>query len=117
MDGNSGAGNGVFLDIGVNNEKIHTSLNTLFFKKEKIYGNIIVRPRLAGDKIELLGRKGTKTIKKLFIELKIPVYERNRIPLICDEKEVLAIPGIGISSRHAAESSENALAVIFRSIE
>ncbi len=106
-----------FLDIGVNNEKIHTSLNTLFFKKEKIYGNIIVRPRLAGDKIELLGRKGTKTIKKLFIELKIPVYERNRIPLICDEKEVLAIPGIGISSRHAAESSENALAVIFRSIE
>lgn len=106
-----------FLDIDAENEKIHTSFNTFFFKKDNIYGNIIVRPRLAGDKIELLGKKGTKTIKKLFIELKIPVYQRNKIPLICDEKEVLAIPGIGISSKHADQSSENALAVIFRSIE
>lgn len=105
-----------FLDICSESEKIHTSFNTFFFKKDNIYGNIIVRPRLAGDKIELLGKKGTKTVKKLFIELKIPVYERDRIPLICDEKEVLAIPGIGVSSKHAAKSSENALTVICRKI-
>jgi tRNA(Ile)-lysidine synthetase-like protein len=54
-------------------EKINTSFNTFFFKKDKICGNIVVRPRLTGDTFKIDGRSGTKTVKKLFIELKIPV--------------------------------------------
>lgn len=104
-----------FLENSSKTEKIHTSFNTFFFKKNNICGNIVVRSRKIGDRIELYGKKGTKTLKKLFIDMKIPVYKRNSIPVICDEKEVLAIPGIGISSKHAAENDDEALKVCWRS--
>jgi tRNA(Ile)-lysidine synthase len=89
--------------------KIYTSFNTFFFKKDKIYGKIKVRPRTAGDIIELKGRGGHKTLKKLFIDLKIPRQMRELIPVIADEKGVLAVFGIGADLRALAEDRENTL--------
>ena len=66
-------------------------------------GTIKVRSRLSGDSIRLLG--GTKSLKKLFIDRKIPAPIRNRIPVLSDERGVLAVYGIGIHPR--PEESEN----------
>lgn len=56
-------------------------------------GNIVVRSRAAGDTITLNG--GTKTLKKLFIDRKIPAAHRGRIPIIADDRGVLGVCGIG----------------------
>jgi len=56
-------------------------------------GPVQIRPRQAGDTIRLQG--GTKSLKKLFIDRKIPAHYRGRIPVIADERGVLAVYGIG----------------------
>ena len=64
---------------------------------EPIYpqGPVTVRSRQSGDAIRLTG--GTKTLKKLFIDRKIPASERCRIPVITDSRGILAVHGIGIN--------------------
>lgn len=56
-------------------------------------GKMIVRSRQSGDVIRLSG--GTKSLKKLFIDRKIPEAERMQIPVITDDEGILCIYGIG----------------------
>lgn len=63
-------------------------------------GTIVVRPRQEGDKICLSG--GTKSLKKLYIDRKIPAIRRNRIPVIADDGGVLAVCGIGYDRNRTA---------------
>jgi tRNA(Ile)-lysidine synthase len=56
-------------------------------------GNLLVRSRLPGDAIRLPG--GTKSLKKLFIDRKIPASMRPYIPVVVDDMGILGIPGIG----------------------
>jgi len=58
-------------------------------------GSLTLRSRKEGDTITLPG--GTKTLKKLFIDKKIPADQRNRIPVIVDENGVVWVEGIGPS--------------------
>ena len=54
---------------------------------------MIVRSREAGDTIRLSG--GSKSLKKLFIDKKVPASLRDFIPVIADDEGVLAVAGIG----------------------
>lgn len=63
-------------------------------------GKIQIRPRQAGDKIRLSG--GTKTLKKLFIDRKIPAAVRGQIPVVCDAAGVLGVYSIGVNLDRAA---------------
>ena len=58
---------------------------------------LLLRSRRAGDKLRLPG--GTKTLKKLFIDKKIPVWERERIPVLADDDGLVAVMGIGPDCR------------------
>ena len=53
----------------------------------------MIRSREEGDSIRLSG--GTKTLKKLFIDQKIPAPQRSRVPVIVDDAGVVAVLGIG----------------------
>ena len=73
-------------------------------------GNLIVRGRQSGDTIRLPG--GTKSLKKLFIDRKIPAARRNTLPVICDERGILGVYEIGVNMDRAAGSlSEAAIRV------
>ena len=65
-------------------------------------GEIFIRSRQSGDTIRLSG--GTKSIKKLFIDRKIPASRRESIPILCDEAGILGIPGIGVNLDRAART-------------
>ena len=65
-------------------------------------GPVMVRSRCSGDEIRLSG--GTKTLKKLFIDRKIPAPMRCRIPVLADDKGVLAVAGMGIHLDRAAKT-------------
>lgn len=56
-------------------------------------GEIIVRSRQTGDKIRLQG--GTKSLKELMVDRKIPAQQRSSIPVLADGEGVLAVWGIG----------------------
>ena len=64
-------------------------------------GTVVLRAREAGDAIRLPG--GTKSLKKLFIDKKIPASQRLRIPVIGDEAGVLAVYGFGVNLDRKAE--------------
>lgn len=56
-------------------------------------GTVHLRSRLSGDEIRLSG--GTKSLKKLFVDRKIPASQRPMIPVIADDSGVLGVYGIG----------------------
>jgi tRNA(Ile)-lysidine synthase len=63
-------------------------------------GELFLRPRITGDTIRLPG--GSKSLKKLFIDRKIPASRRNAIPVLCDEEGILGVYQIGVNQNRAA---------------
>ena len=63
-------------------------------------GDVYIRSRQTGDAIRLPG--GTKSLKKLFIDRKIPATQRDSVPVICDDLGILAVGGIGVNLDRAA---------------
>ena len=58
-----------------------------------VEGTPVLRSRQSGDCMRLSG--GSKSLKKLFIDRKIPAAQRCRIPVIVDDRGVLGVYGIG----------------------
>lgn len=88
-----------------NTDKIHKSLNLFLIPCDKIEGELVLRPRCEGDDIKLSNRP-TKTIKKMFIEAKVPKHLREKIPVIADDEKVFAVFGFGCDVRRCAQSEE-----------
>ncbi len=53
---------------------------------------LTIRPRQTGDKIRLSG--GTKTVKKLLIDAKIPLQDRARIPVLERDGRIVSVWGV-----------------------
>ena len=99
----------------INNcKEIHNSFNIFCFKSDSICGNIFVMSRLEGEKIRLNGRNCTKTLKKLFSEAKLNGENKSLIPVLYDEKGVLAVYGFGIAERSAPEIGDNVIKIEIR---
>ncbi len=63
-------------------------------------GNVILRSRREGDSIRLPG--GTKSLKKLFIDRKIPADRRLTIPVLADDEGILGVYSIGVHQDRVA---------------
>lgn len=61
------------------------------FPKEAIVMPLAVRTRKTGDRISL--QCGTRSLKKWMIDQKIPKNLRERLPVVCDARQVLAVAG------------------------
>ena len=59
----------------------------------KSSGELILRSRESGDSMRLPG--GTKSLKKLYIDRKIPAARRAGVAVLADAEGVLAVDGIG----------------------
>jgi tRNA(Ile)-lysidine synthase len=95
--------------------KINNSFNNFFFKSDSICGKIVIRPRKAGDAMNTPG--GRKTLKKLFIEKKIPALTRCLTPVIADDEKVLAVFGIGQDRSLAPEPGEAGVKITIKKRE
>lgn len=60
---------------------------------------LVVRARQVGDDVTLPGRP-RRSLKKLFIDQKIPRLERDTIPVLADGDGVLAVAGLGPNTAH-----------------
>lgn len=81
---------------------------------DKIGKNAVFRTRRAGDRFCQAGRGVTKTVKKLFNELKIPQSERDHVlMLVANGNEVLWIDGVGIAECVKVTEDTQKVAIIY----
>lgn len=64
---------------------------------EKIQGELIARSWRSGDRMTPLGMQGRKKLHDMFIDAKIPRWERYSIPVICDDEKIVWAPGLAVS--------------------
>ena len=63
-------------------------------------------------------RGGTKSLKKLYNEYKIPLCERKQLPVLCDDEGIVWIARIGVAERCAADkTTKKVYAVSFEVFE
>ena len=77
-------------------------------------GPLVLRFRHSGDSIRLFG--GSRSLKKLFIDRKIPAAQRDRIPVIADNRGLVGVRGIGASLDRQANAFP-AIQIRFENIE
>ena len=100
-------GVGILLSREKNIENCKKSY-TIDIDCDKINSDIVLRSRKAGDKINLLA--GSKSVKRLFIDEKIPASKRDSIPLLAVDSNVIWIKDLKTSSYFMAnENSRNIL--------
>lgn len=68
--------------------------NHCFIDADKIKGNLLIRSRQNGDKIVPKGMQGSKKVKDIFIDNKIPAPKRAHVPIICDEQGIIWLAGV-----------------------
>ena len=68
----------------------------------KSQGDLFLRSRQTGDVLRLSG--GTRSLKRILIDRKIPAAQRDHIPVLCDEAGILGVYSIGVNLNRAAEA-------------
>jgi len=90
------------------NNKISKNNNSILIDSDKVKGQLKVRNRKNGDKFQPLGMKGSKKVKDYFIDQKIPVRLRDKIPLICDDENIIWIVGHRMNHKYRiTDKTEN----------
>ena len=95
-------------------DRVNKSFTSFLFKTGDLCGRMTVRSRREGDFIRIHGRGGSKTLKKLFNELRVPARERSLIPVLADDGGVLAICGVGRGDRAAPDPGDQAYYIEFK---
>ena len=94
------------LEVTDNTKKIEFTANSLeiYVDYDKIQGEIFIRHRKPGDRFKPLGMKGHKKIKDYFIDEKIPLDQRDAIPLVCDAENIIWVVGYRMSETYKITS-------------
>lgn len=69
------------------------------FDLAQIQGELSIRSRQPGDRITPIGMEGSKKVKDILIDQKIPRGMRDGVPIIADREGILWLPGIRRSNR------------------
>lgn len=83
---------------------------TWYLERDALHFPLLLRPRTTGDCLRLPGRP-LKTLKKWYIDEKIPRRLRDDLPLLTDCSGLLAAAGLGPQADRAARPGSPALRV------
>lgn len=89
--------------------------NALWLEGDLVPNILTLRSRQEGDVIISGGHH--KSLKKLFIEKKIPKDDRDLYPVLTDGNRVIAVPIIGKNDLFVSKAEKNTVSVIFRRIK
>lgn len=91
----------ISVHIGDPQSAIPSSHNTetAVFDFDEIVGELTLRSRCNGDRMSILGMDGSKKVKDILIDQKVPQRVRDKIPILSDDKGILWIPGVKRSNR------------------
>lgn len=77
---------------------------TKWLDYDRMNGTLRVRTRRAGDRLTVTGEGGHKSVSDYLTNLKLPKAERDELPLICDDDEVIWIVGYRIGAIYKVTS-------------
>lgn len=80
-----------------------------WFDFDKLEPPLYLRTREKGDRFHPLGMRGSKKVKDFFIDLKIPLEERERVPLLMGKDKVVWIVGYRIDQRFKVDRDTRAI--------
>jgi len=95
----------LFLTVADIQEADLKDKNTICLDYDLIKGKLIARSRRAGDSMIPCGMTGSKKIKDIFIDLKIPAEDRNKKLIIADDDNILWLEGYRISDRYKVSAA------------
>lgn len=87
---------------------IHKEYKGNIIDADKLCGNIVLRNRRDGDRISLAGRGFTSKLKVLFNE-KIPLEERSKTAILCDDNGLFYVESFGIAERVKADENTKSI--------
>lgn len=90
--------------IKVDNSQNNKSSDYITIDADKIKGQLYVRTRKPGDRFMPLGMAGHKKLKDFMIDLKIPLYKRDEILLLCDDEAIIWVVGYRMSEAYKVSS-------------
>lgn len=106
----------ILSDINVDNRRL-LGYNPFmqFFDYGMLNKGINIRNRQKGDFFKPIRSNGTKKLKEYFIDIKIPSEQRDRIPLLCIESEVVWVIGDKISDKfRVTENTKSVLKIQYK---
>ncbi len=71
---------------------------------------LFVRAKKAGDSYVYGGH--TRNVRRRLIDLKIPAYQRNRIPCVCDKDGIVFVPNLRVADRAQPKKGQNILYIL-----
>ncbi len=82
------------------------------FDADKITDELIISSRNEGDRFTFRNRKITKSLKKLFNEMKIPVSDRDKKAVLRDGENIIWVEGVGVNAHYIPDKSSKKIFVI-----
>lgn len=83
------------------------------FNAAKVTNPLLLSSRREGDKISIGKRGVTKTLKKLFNEMKVPLAERNKIAVLRDGENIIWVEGVGTDKKYLPDkNAEDVIRII-----
>ena len=109
-------------DFIISKEKLSDSFLNVYKKSIQadlssaiIEGSLYVRPKVDGDTVYYGGM--THKLKKLFNDKKMPISVRKTLPILCDERGVVWVPGFGVRDDDVPKDERRALYAVLASKE
>ncbi len=109
---------GIGLDIEISpwNRQIDVlntrDANTEIIDVDKVSFPLKLRNRRPGDRFSPLGLSATKKLKDFFIDSHVPFYERDKVPLLCDQRGIILVIGQRISDTVRVDTTTRRVIVI-----
>lgn len=101
------------VDFKEKNLKFNNNDLIKYFDYDKINGYVTVRRRKDGDRIIPLGMTGSKKLKDIFINMKVPKDYRDNIPVIQFDDEIAWVLGVKTSNTYkVTNQTKNILKVM-----
>lgn len=93
---------------------VPASPHEIYLDADQLQLPLTIRSRCPGDRMQIVGMKGTKKIKDIFIDDKVPPSERNKIPVFVDAQgEIIWVAGIRYSGTVTPnKTSQNILHIV-----
>ncbi|OEH84356.1 tRNA lysidine(34) synthetase TilS [Desulfuribacillus stibiiarsenatis] len=93
--------------------RIKPTRNLVLFDWEMLKEKrLTVRSRIDGDRMSIWGMEGSKKVKDILIDAKVPAHQRESIPLIVSEEEIIWAAGVRRSSKApVTDDTKNVLCI------
>lgn len=102
-----------YLISQVNQEDYQPEPGDIYLDYDKLPDPLYLRSRREGDIFRPVGMSGSKKLKKFLIDLKVPYFERDRIPLLAGAgPEIYAALDLGVSRTVAVTPATRSILLI-----